>query len=330
MTEQNIDINPEPKIWILVDNRDGNANQALALAEELEVKYKIIKLDYNNFAKLPSLLLGIWPMHLKKPILNSFKNQTIPDLVIASGRRTASVALYLKKLSQGKSKIIQIMRPGSYPKEFDLIILPQHDNFNQILPNVVRIIGALTGVHKKLAKASEALSVNYPNLQKFIAVMIGGGNKKWNFTLDDATSFAESLTNISANHLTPLFISFSRRTPDHVKELFRNRFYWPNVIYDPNDAVPNPYPGMIGCADYIITTADSISMCSEAASTGKPLYIFCPENFHLKKHRFFIQQLVDLEIARRLDSNTTQLEAYQYEPLREIGKVAKIIKEKFL
>ena len=84
---------------------------------------------------------------------------------------------------------------------------------------------------------------------------------------------------------------------------------------------------MLNNAEYIISTADSISMCSEAASTGKPLYIFCPDNFKLQKHNFFIQQLVDLGVARRLEDDTKYLKKYEYKPLSEITRIAKVIKE---
>ena len=71
-------------------------------------------------------------------------------------------------------------------------------------------------------------------------------------------------------------------------------------------------------------------MCSEAVSTGKPVYVFCPSSFKLKKHNYFIQQLVDLGLARRLDVSANNLEKYDYVPLAEISKVAEIINKKIL
>ena len=45
----------------------------------------------------------------------------------------------------------------------------------------------------------------------------------------------------------------------------------PAFIWDGSGA--NPYFGMLGAADAIVVTADSVSMISEAAATGKPVYI---------------------------------------------------------
>lgn len=320
----------QPVIWVLIDKRVGNDNQVIALAEELGVEYVTQLIEYNNFARLPNYILSFWPIHVKKSILIKLKSEQFPDFIISCGRRTAAVALHLKKLSNDKTKIIQIMRPNIDPKEFELIILPQHDYFNGTLPNIIRIIGALNNIQKKIPSATEALKANYPELGDFIAVIIGGSNKNYSFTQNNAKILSRILRKITDNHSLPLFFTFSRRTPNEVKAVIRKNFSFPNIIYDPLDNTPNPYPGIIGVAEYIISTADSISMCSEAAATGKPIYVFCPEDFNLKKHKFFIQQLVDLEMVKKLEVNTDFLEKYEYEPLSEITKIANIIKSNSL
>ena len=95
----NSDLNnvPHPKIWVLIDNRIGNANQALALAAKLNVSYQVKNFQYNSFAILPNFLLGLWPIHVKRSVLDELKSQDAPDIIISSGRRTAPLAIYLKK-----------------------------------------------------------------------------------------------------------------------------------------------------------------------------------------------------------------------------------------
>jgi len=319
-----------PRIWVLVDNRIGNANQAIDLANKLGEIFAIKHIEYNHFARLPSALLSLFPIHVKKSILTALKKEDIPEIIISSGRRTAALAVHLKKISDRHVKIIQIMRPSQDPEEFELIILPQHDSFNYTLPNVTRIIGALTDICPKITKESASFHQCYPDLKKFIAVVIGGSTKGYTLTMDNAILLSNTLTAISDNHSLPLFISFSRRTPQKIRNYFKDKFTWPNIIYDPQSGGMNPYPAILGSAEYIITTTDSISMCSEAASTGKPVYVFCPANFKLRKHNFFIQQLVDLGLVKRLETTTDYLEKYQYAPLSEITKVAGIIKDKVL
>lgn len=317
-------------IWILLDNRTGNDNQAIALAEEIGLGYEIKNIKYNFFGKLPNFLFKFNPFHINKTILNSLDFNKLPKIIISSGRRTAPLALYLKKKSNNNLKIVQIMKPNTATSEFDLVIIPQHDNIREISPNIIKIIGALCNIKLKLEIGGEELYKHYPDIKNFIAVVIGGDTKKYKFTTSIAELFSEILTKISLNHASPFFISFSRRTPRAVKEIIKKHFPWPHAIYDPDQDGYNPYIGMLSKADYIITTADSISICSEVASTGKPLYIFCPNKFKLKKHRFFIQQLIDLGIARKIEESTNFLETYSYKPLYEVKKVAEIIKKDLL
>ncbi|GAB4169076.1 MAG: mitochondrial fission ELM1 family protein [Rickettsiaceae bacterium] len=324
--------NQSAKVWVLVDNRVGNAHQAIELAEVIGEKFETKKIEYNGFSKLPSYFLGMFPIHVKKSVLLNLKSQTLPEIIISAGRRTAALALHLKKVAKTKGavKIIQIMRPDIDPREFDLIVLPQHDSFNYTLPNIVRIIGALTNTQAKIQGLQNEFENKYPEIGSFIAVIIGGSTKGYKLTLNNAKLLAQSLSNLSENHSLPLFITFSRRTPENIKVYFKEKFAWPNIIYDPVSGEYNPYPALLGKAEYIISTTDSISMCSEAVSTGKSVYVFCPASFKLKKHNFFIQQLVDLGLVRRLDLQANIMEKYKYEPLAEIAKVAAIIREKIL
>ena len=319
-----------PKIWVLVDNRIGNANQAIVLAKKIGHTFEIKQIDYNCFAKLPNFILSLFPIHIKNHTLNGLKRKKIPDIIISAGRRTAALAVYLKKLSNNKSKIIQIMSPNLNPQNFELIILPQHDVYNHTLPNIVRIIGALTNVQEELPEIRASFKNKYPDINDFIAVVIGGSTKNYKFTMENARELGESLGSVASSHSLALFITFSRRTPQNIKEYFQKKFPWPNICYDPESNEFNPYPSLLGVAEFIVSTSDSISMCSEAASTGKPVYIYRPDDFTLKKHNFFIQQLVDLGIVRRLDKNTNFLEHYNYEPLSEINKVIEIIQKDIL
>lgn len=319
-----------PKIWVLVDNRIGNANQAIELAEKLGQSYEIKKIGYNLLGFLPSMILGLFPLHVKSSILSDLLQSEMPDIVISSGRRTAAVALYLKRCSKRPIKLIQIMRPVIGEENFDLIVLPQHDNFNNTVPNVVRIVGALTDVKNKIKNNMAAFESRYPEAKNFIAVVVGGNTKGYQLSLNDAKLLATTLVNIVEQNSINLFITFSRRTPQVVKDYFVHIFPSPNIIYDPSTDDVNPYPAMLGKATYIISTGDSITMCSEAVGTGKPVFIFSPPAFKLKKHNFFIQQLIDLGLAKRLDISQFRIEKYEYEPLYEIKRIAGVIKEKII
>ena len=316
-------------IWVLGDNRVGNTNQAIALANNLNDNYEIKYLKYNFMGALPNSILMLFPLHLNGNLLKKLEDSPPPKLIISAGRRTAAVAIYLKRKFLN-TKFIQIMNPGGFIDKFDLVILPQHDAFYKNTANVLKIIGAFSNIHHKVDEQSTNFHKYYPDAKKFIAVIIGGDNKVCKFSLENAVSLNDILLKLAENHPIPFFFSFSRRTPQFLKQLIRNNFLWPHTIYDPQEGGYNPYFDILKNADYIICTGDSISMCSEAATTGKPLYIYGPTNLRLKKHKFFVQQLVDLGIARALNLNVHNLDNYSYSPLNEVAEIAKFIKQNIL
>lgn len=319
------------EIWVLGDNRVGNTNQAIALAEELGLKYEVKNIKYNFLSKLPNFFLQFNPLHIKDDSLKKLDENTFPKLIISSGRRTAPLALYLKAKSNNSLKIVQIMRPNINSKYFDLIVLPQHDKVKQLNSNIVRVIGALSNSLKKIGNGADELEQNYPQVKNFIAVLIGGNTKKYKLTESNVNRLADTLSHIALNHSSPLFFSFSRRTPQIVKSIIRAKFPCPHIIYDPEENLPNPYYGMLAKAEFIICTGDSVSMCSEVASTGKPFYVYCSNDFRIvEKHRFFIQQLLDIGVAKKLENSTLSLENYYYPPLNEVKKIADVVRAELL
>ena len=313
-------------IWVLTDHRTGNSNQAIALAESLPYDFQVKFLEYNLLARLPNFLIRGTNCFLRE---NVAKNITTPypKLVISTGRRCAALALYIKNQNP-ETKIIQLMRPDAPPHLFDLIVLPQHDRFNNPTSNICYIIGALNNIRTKHTPVTQQkFADQYPNLDNnFITILIGGTTKKDDFTQAESERLAQQMLDICDYHALPAFISFSRRTTSHLKDAFIKHFTAPHIIFDPaSTSNYNPYLGMLFNARYIICPGDSVSMCSEAVATGKPVYIFTPQTFSSKKHRYFIQQLVDLGLAKRLHSNVDHLVPYKYHPLEETQQITQRI-----
>ena len=75
---------------------------------------------------------------------------------------------------------------------------------------------------------------------------------------------------------------------------------------------------MLAWADYILVTADSVSMLSDAATTGKPVYII-PMDGGSKRFDKFHENLLKHGIIRRFDGI---LEKWSYEPLQDSARIA--------
>ena len=68
-------------------------------------------------------------------------------------------------------------------------------------------------------------------------------------------------------------------------------------FYQFGDKQENPYFGLISCADMIIVTGDSMSMCSECCASSVPVFIFAPADMMSEKHKRFHQSLFDAGFA---------------------------------
>ena len=86
------------------------------------------------------------------------------------------------------------------------------------------------------------------------------------------------------------------------------------------------YMSALALSDYIIVTCDSTSMISEAAMTGKPIYI---ANMKARKHniRFlnFFDEFKKLNIIKDLED---RVDLWSYNKLDEVNRIAPLIKER--
>ncbi|AIL65329.1 hypothetical protein NOVO_04760 [Rickettsiales bacterium Ac37b] len=318
-----------PTVWTLIDDRIGNTNQTLGLAKALNFPYVVKNIQYTNLIKLPNFL--------KYNALIGITNQTIdtltdpfPDIVIASGRRAAVVSLYIKRKSP-KTFIIHIMDPQINYQYFDLLIIPEHDR-PPAHPNIIKSIGAIHNVSPTLlTEHAQKWAPTFAALNRpLIAVIIGGNSKHGAFTDNNIKSLITNINNIADKLSGSLLITTSRRTPSHLRTMLTNSFTVPCFLHDFKDHAANPYYGILALSDIIIVTGDSVSMCSEACYTGKPVYVFAPNNIMSKKHSRFIEQLAKNHYIN-IFTNTLLYDRTNPNKftLDEASRIAKLIKQQF-
>ena len=114
------------------------------------------------------------------------------------------------------------------------------------------------------------------------------------------------------------------RTPQNIIDKAKNYFNEDQII------IPNvdkkAYLCALKKADHIIVTCDSTSMISEAAITGKPIYIAqMPAIKSNKRFKNFFNSFASLNIIKELGS---PVENWTYSELNETSKIANQIREK--
>ena len=114
------------------------------------------------------------------------------------------------------------------------------------------------------------------------------------------------------------------RTPKSIIQKAQN-YFDKNQIIIPN-VDKKAYLSSLKLADHIVVTCDSISMISEAAITGKPIYIAqMPSIKNNQRFKEFYNLFESLNITKNLDNS---VENWNYRGLDETNRISEYIKDK--
>ena len=148
-------------------------------------------------------------------------------------------------------------------------------------------------------------------------MLIGGTNKYYRLTPGIIRELADKLAAMSRATGAGFAITLSRRSGAEAEAILREKLAdVPAVIWDGSG--DNPYFAYLGLADHIVVTADSVSMVSEACSTGKPVHVVELEGGSRKFQRFH-QGLRADGITREF---TGALADWHYTPLDDTPRAA--------
>lgn len=324
------------EIWVLSDGRPGTFSQGVGLAEAIGVQCKIIEISYSFLTALPNVFFSQSLLRASLKTREEFKKlHYLPKIIISCGRKTAPIGLYLKNLvTPSPVRLIQIMHPNINFKKFDYVILPKHDKiYDKKFDNLLTTLGAITKINdKSIDEACVKYSSWFSKIKKpKIALFIGGSSNKTKFEKDSAVKLANLASSVAKKMDAVLLLLNSRRTDEGLLEEMEKNLECDYKIYDWKKLQKdNPYLAIIGFADFFIVTGDSVSMISECASTGKPVYIFDDGNISSKKHRIFHKDMYRENHAKNFSDDVEILENFSSKKLQEAKRIANIIKNNIL
>jgi len=305
-----------PLCWVVTDGKPGMQNQCLGLAEALGLE-PVIK---HVHLRAPWKQLSPHLLRLGNRMAYGADSDAIaapwPDLLIASGRQSVAASLAVRAANPDCFRV-QIQDPGIAPQGFDLVVPPRHDRCSG--PNVLKTRGALHRVTAARLAADAAIwaerlgALPHPR----IAVIIGGSNGVYDMTPQVVASLTNRLAALAQQTGGSLLVTASRRTGVENERVLRQGLAgFPGLIWDGQG--DNPYFGFLGLADVILVTKDSVSMVSEACSTGKPVYVIELEG-KSRKFDAFHQGLYDDGVTRPFAG---LLESWSYPPLNDTAMAA--------
>ena len=272
-----------PVAWVLHDGKAGMRSQALGLAEATGFRVIEKRLAIRRpWSALPPQLC-VWP-RAAQGADGERLDPPWPDLVVGCGRNTVVPALAIGRASRGRSLLAQVQDPRFRRADFDLLVVPEHDRWRG--PKVVVSRGAM---HRATAARLAAERERFPVLRAMprpiLGVLIGGSNKAYRLGLRRLAEIADAVAAVVRREGGSLLVTPSRRTGAAGLDVMRARLAGlPAVIWDGTG--DNPYFAYLGLADAFLVTADSVSMISEAAATGKPVHILDLDGGNAKFARF--------------------------------------------
>ena len=305
---------------LLTEGLHGMISQVEGLAKALDLDYFHEKIELNT------------PWNLVPPSLTPskkfiFKNQIGKDydVIISCGRKSVIQSIVLKKNCNKKVINIHIQNPKVSLQNFDFVVAPDHDSIDG--PNVLISKGAIHYLTiDEINNAKDYLVNKIEKGKDVITLILGGPTKYYNYSKEHITQIFSKINKQILEKNLQLIIIPSNRTPEKIIQFAKEYFNKNSLIIDTVDK--QAYLSSLSLAKYVVVTCDSSSMISEAALTGKPIYVaMIPATRSDKRFQKFRNLLESMNIIRKLED---EMHTWSYDKLDETNRIARLIKEKLL
>lgn len=302
---------------LLTEGMHGMISQVEGLAKALDLDFTHHKVELNSFWKpFPPKFAPISQIVFKKINVNDF------DVIISCGRKSVIPSIYLKKNSKKNIVNIHIQDPKVSLDNFNFIIAPEHDGL--VGENVYQTKGAIhylniDEINHQTNYLKDRLDIN----KEYFLLILGGPTKHYEYSDKNILNILDLFNDLlTKNNLQGIVIP-SMRTPRNIIELSKNILVNSSLVIETVDK--KAYLSALSLAKYICVTCDSTSMISEAALTGKPIYVAdIPTDKNDQRIKKFRELFSKLNIIKKLD---TSLEIWSYKKLDETSRIAEEIKK---
>lgn len=274
-----------PEIWVILTHAVGDNEQCLALAEMLGRPFRCVQVDWTasnraaDRAQLEVLLRD--DVQGRKWRSSIGLHAPWPRLIICSGRRADDLALWIKRRSDGRSKVVTIGRAHGSLADYDLIVaspqylLPERDN-------VVRLPNAMTRDRAEIFPEALAAPILAP--KPWFTILLGGRVKQF-IAGEAALRQAAVRAQLSADRTGgSVIVSTSRRTPSWLLAAVESELTAPTIYRWSRGTTDNPYATLLQKSAAVFVTGDSASMIQDACRSGTPTYLIeLPDRIDIRR-----------------------------------------------
>ena len=314
----------QPLVWVVDSAYTGELHARIGLAKRLGYGYDIIPIPpINDTSDYAQELFARYQVA-------SDGQKLILFIISGTGEETTAPIADLKKIFAEclfNIYLASILPSERHPRlcEYDLIASPQLSG-----ENIVSMVGVPHQMtHESLAMAYHEHQQYFNSLPKPIIGLLVGGNTRYcdGFNEHHAEQLAKRVAKINSLLSGCIVITNSRRTPHAAIKALLNELKTVNHHFFDWQQIDNSfYQALLAHADLFIVTGDSLSMCSEAAFTGKPLLVDMSDTATEYYHREIVGKLIAYGAAKLL---TDSYEPWYYQPPDPTGMVVKAIHTRF-
>ena len=308
------------KALLLTEGMHGMISQVEGMAKALNTEYrhKIVRLSFP-WNLIPSKFTPISNIILKDKIY--LTEGKTPGLIISCGRKSVIPSILLKKKNP-KIFTIHIQDPKVRFENFDVIVAPEHDNLSG--DNVYSSKGAIHYITESEITAAKSYLMKNINGDKIVSLILGGPNKYYSFDEDQLLNVFNQIKFNFVSKGYKVIVIPSIRTPKKSIELaIREMSSFGYVV---NSVDKQAYLSAYALGSYIVVTCDSTSMISEAATSGKPIFV---AQMKAKKNNYrfkrFFKLFKQMGITKDLGE---KVETWTYNKHNEAQRIALELKNK--
>jgi uncharacterized protein len=266
-----------PLIWVLTGSKTGDNAQVLRAASAMALpfvkKRLAVKPEFETAKPRVSSSLDIFDLSASDPLAPPW-----PDLIVTIGRRLSLAALWIKRQSGGKTKIALLNAPKGMAGDFDLIVAPAYYRLSTS-SSVFRIgLPLIAADPQRVDEARIAFGPVFEAMPRPLHVLLIGGDTGREQL--SASFISDVLARMQSGHAQAgsIFVSTSRRTSTAAADAAEQGLRPQDRIYRWSPGkIDNPYFGLLAYGDSFTVTSDSLSMLTEIARLGRPLFIAEPK-----------------------------------------------------
>ena len=308
------------KALLLTEGMHGMISQVEGMAKALNAEYnhKIVRLSFP-WSLIPPKFSPISGIVLKdKSYITENKDF---NLVISCGRKSIIPSILIKK-KRPEVFTIHVQDPKVRFKNFDAIVAPEHDGLKG--DNIYNSKGAIHYITKSEIIKAKPYLIDKIKSDKIVSLILGGPNKYYKFDKDQLIKIFNTIKSEFVSKGYKIIVIPSMRTPKESIDLAIKEMAESGYVVNKVDK--QAYLSAYALADYVVVTCDSTSMISEAATSGKPIFV---AHMKAKKNNYRFKRFFDLfkkmGIVRDLGD---KIEIWSYNKHNEAQRIALELKSK--